>query len=548
MQSKLNEISKATLALIPRAVKTAALVGQNAAQIGMEYSHLSPNCQQTRFPNTRRFLQFTEDKTKTSWDAIIVTGQIAQFTETSQLLAKFIKVLDTAGVLIFECRNPYHFKQLEQKLNLSSNPDPNLIQAILAKAENYSKKITAAFKASGYEIDRLVRVKDNRSQEWINSSGLREALPDKIYQRLTKVCSSLAFLFRLTPIKHPQFRIQAKILQPVGGVNDVRVNFPLAALQTIPGVQIHISQNQSIKAVKQQGIEKVFLWQRPVMTFEHSVPVIQQLRAAGYLIIVEFDDHTSPWPAIEENNYLTFAGAHAVQTTNQSMANFIRNHNPEVGIFPNQLHHFPSRDLTVPAEAAGIFFGALNRKEDYKTLLPCINGALNELKERFHFHVVGDEYFFENLRTDHKSFHPRGSYQEYLNVLIKADIALMPLADTEFNRLKSDLKMVEAAGCGAVPIASAVVYEQTDLQRDFSEICSEDNEFVSALIKLVNNPDIRLEKQKKGREYVQSNRMLSDHCQSRYQWLSNLITRRNELDQALASRLQKILPNDCINR
>ncbi len=540
--SKLDEKSNATLALIPRAAKKIAIVGDKSAQIGTVFHHLSPNCEQERFPNSRRFLQHLEDEHHTKWDAVILTAQAAQAGFPLEVLKKSSATLTAKGMVIFEVRNPFHFKQLDRKIMGQGSGSSKLSTGLIEKAEQFSTRLKKEIKGAGLRIDRYSRLADEAGADWLEKSQLANGLSDGQKNKLLSLCSTSAMLFRLTQSPMPQIRIQAKILKPVGGVNDIRINHPLAALQTMAGVNVHISENQSVQKTMPHGIEKVFLWQRPVMTFANELKAIQALRQAGYLIIVDFDDHPSPWPAIAENNYLTFAGAHAVQTTNEALASFIRKHNPEVGVFQNQLNHLPARDFQEPSNTARIFFGALNRAEDYKSLLPLLNAALSKFEFPYHFDVVGDESFFEQLQTERKSFYPRATYREYLNVLETADIALMPLKNGEFNRMKSDLKMVEASGSGAVPIASNVVYEQTDPNSDFSEICKDDSAFIAALVKLVNNPAARLEKQIKGRAFVEGSRMLSDHCQSRYDWLASLISKRNELDYQLGKRLQRIIP------
>lgn len=50
---------------------------------------------------------------------------------------------------------------------------------------------------------------------------------------------------------------------------------------------------------------------------------------------------------------------------------------------------------------------------------------------------------------------------EYPDLIAGFDIALAPLADTRFNRSKSDLKVLEYAACGVPSVASGVAYAHT---------------------------------------------------------------------------------------
>lgn len=75
--------------------------------------------------------------------------------------------------------------------------------------------------------------------------------------------------------------------------------------------------------------------------------------------------------------------------------------------------------------------------------------------------VIYDRALFDGLDTPHKSFEPICSYDRYKSLLHAADIALLPLEPTRFNRHKSDLKFIECASQGAVALASPTVYERT---------------------------------------------------------------------------------------
>lgn len=539
---QLDEKSNATLALIPRNAKRVAIIGAKAAQIGTAFHHLSPACHLDKFPNSKRFFQFLTDSSDAVFDAIILTSQSAQQGMPQAVLTNAMPRLTPSGIVIFEVQNPFHFRQLDQKLSQVTAPSQKIIDVLLGKAGVFTDRLKFEIRKSGLTVDRFNRLYDLDMPNWLDQSVFGQNLQADQRAKVTAIASASVFLLRLTRRKVPQLRIQAKILKPVGGVNDVRINEPLAALQTLPGVKVHISENQRLIPEKKPDFEKVFIWQRPVMSFTQSVSMVQSLRKAGYLIIVEFDDHPSPWPTIAENNYLTFAGAHAVQTTNEVLADFIRKHNPHVGVFANQLNKLSFRSLDKPSDIPRIFFGALNRGDDYKNLMPLLNDAINSFEGPFHFDVMQDQAFFEALQTDHKTFHPRSRYQDYRAVLAAADISLMPLLNDEFNRMKSDLKMVEACGAGVVPVANAVVYGKTDPNSAFSEICSDDRAFAAALVKLVNAPKYRFEKQQRAREYAVQHRMLSDHYEDRYNWIMDLLAKRNELDKQLGLRLQKILP------
>lgn len=529
------------LSLIPRNAQKIALVGTASAVMGTAFHQMSPKAKQERFPNIRRFLDHLKTAPETVYDGVVLQSQPGAEGFTKASLIPLFAHVAKDGVLLLDVVNPFYFKQVERKLAKSGPLDETLLAAIGQKSDEFSKRLTLEIQAAGFRVDHISRLPDTGFVSWVNQSPLTAHLKNETKEKLARIALSPSFVFRLTKAAAVQIRIQSKTLKPVGGVNDVRINEPLAAMGTIPGVRTHAGQAPTI----QQGggkLQKVFIWQRPVMSFEQSLQMVQELRKAGYLIIVEFDDHPSPWPMIAENNFLTFAGAHAVQTTNEALADLIRAHNPEVGVFPNQLNRLPFRSLRQANETARIFFGALNRENDYKDILPEINKAISAFEGAFHFDVMGDETFFEGLETDQKSYQKRSDYGGYRKALAQTDIALMPLAENTFNQMKSDLKLIEAAGAGAVAVASDTVYASTDPDSEFSEICRTPEAFGAALVQLVNDPAYRLSKQRKARAYVQDNRLLGDHYMARYVWIRGLLDRRTELDQELEGRLAAITP------
>ena len=92
-----------------------------------------------------------------------------------------------------------------------------------------------------------------------------------------------------------------------------------------------------------------------------------------------------------------------------------------------------------------------------------LNEVLREHPDFWSVAVIHDRKFYDALDLpDHrKSFRKLCSYRDYIDELSQCDICFMPLADTRFNRMKSDLKAVEAGAHGLALLASCVVYQQS---------------------------------------------------------------------------------------
>jgi glycosyltransferase involved in cell wall biosynthesis len=332
--------------------------------------------------------------------------------------------------------------------------------------------------------------------------------------------------------------IQSLCLRPVAACNDKRIHEPHALLAQIPGVTI-------ASAVKSSHIErssdwdaKVFIWQRPIMTRQNSsIQNIRMLLSAGYLIVLEYDDYPERWAAHGENDYLSFKGVHAIQTTTPALADYFLRFNPNVKIFPNQIIDTPPLALS-DSGPVQIFFGALNREADWRRIIQPLNEVIAQFGDQLSFKVIHDKHFFDALNTSHKTFTPTCEYDEYLSVLHHCDIALLPLQDREFNRYKSDLKFLECASSGAVALASPLIYRDTIEEEVTGLLFRDPAEFVEKLTRLITDRAYRRQLAGNAHQWLKAHRMLTQHVMGRYHWYLEL----NEKLPALTHELKQRYP------
>ena len=116
----------------------------------------------------------------------------------------------------------------------------------------------------------------------------------------------------------------------------------------------------------------------------------------------------------------------------------------------------------------------------------------------------------------------------------------MPLDDTEFNHCKSDLKFIEASACGAVALASPVVYAGSIRNWDTGVIFTSPDEFSSALARLIEDAALRQRLAQQAYRYVSEERQLDGQLAARERWYSSLVARRNELTAALLARVPEL--------
>ncbi|MEH6402552.1 MAG: glycosyltransferase [Sneathiella sp.] len=525
------------LRFVPRNARKIAIIGADGERYGRNFRALNPSCHISVHTDISQFEAscFLEHEPGV-FDCILM-----QKTELPQLEAFLTSVhsfLLPDGIVTLCVDNPLHLAQLKEGADGDPHEKRKILKKIASQASQFRSDVRDKIGGAGFHIDCLLSaaISDEVFARWQKEQGVDGLHAGDGLQSLWSFIRTPFFHYRLTMREFSKIHFHANILKPVGGVNDVRIHEPMEALASLPGVTVKVAEEARLSS-NLTGVNKVFLWHRPVLTWKKSLPTIQALRSAGYLIVTEFDDHYSPWPSIAENQFLSFAGVHAVQTTKPELATLFSKFNPEVAVFPNQMSEVMPRKPSENSEQTRIFFGALNRQSDWKDLIGPLNKALKTARGDFCFEVVFDKEFYDALETRHKHFTPQCPYGLYKSKLLEADISLMPLLSNEFNQMKSDLKFVEAAGCGAIPVASDVVYGKCDPSDEFSITCKTPEAYADAIISLINDPSRRAAMQKKAREYVKSSRLLCHHVGARYAWYQDLLNRRVELDQALERRL-----------
>jgi hypothetical protein len=281
---------------------------------------------------------------------------------------------------------------------------------------------------------------------------------------------------------------------------------------------------------------KVFIWQRKVPP---SFVAQEDLIRRGYLIILEMDDDPLHWKSMfEKDDYLALRSCHGIQTSTEPLAEFFRQYNPQVAVFPNQITELsPLRDFSRQGPAR-LFFGAVNREADWPELIPGLNACLSRTAHQVT--VVHDRCFFDALTTENKTFVPFCPYPQYQQLLAQSDLALLPLADTRFNRMKSDLKFLECAANGVVALASPIVYADTIQEGKTGLIYQSPQEFGQKLELLLSDHSQRQQIATEAYSWVKENRLLCRHYQTRLAWYQALRGNYEKLTAEIYARMGRI--------
>ena len=323
-----------------------------------------------------------------------------------------------------------------------------------------------------------------------------------------------------------------------------RVHMPNAFFMTEQNIFIMSSPvGKPYKLFDREQFERrIFINQRMTFpSFAVGLDFFNVIREKEILFLSEMDDHPVLWEDdYQRTAWINFRAVHAIQTSTQYLADFLKQFNPHVKVFANQLRRLPPpRDFDAEfrqKKPVTIFFGALNRDGDFIEILPMLNKLAAQYGNKLEFKILARKNLFDALESKNKTFVGNLqqydgqfiSYDEYEAAIRSSDIALLPLRDSEFNRSKSDLKFIECAGNGAVVLASPVVRDN--------------REFTNKLSLLIKNRNLRRMVAEKAYNYVRSNRLMSQHYEERLDWYRELFAQLPELTAEAAARIEKFIP------
>ncbi len=330
-----------------------------------------------------------------------------------------------------------------------------------------------------------------------------------------------------------------------------RIREPFAMMSTVPGVRCTSGLDNGYPTLHGDGI----MIQQRFRTLDYGC---QKLNLdAGWLIVAELDDDPAALfidPAELDRQYRIvrkghqiadiygwLRAVHAVQVSTEPLAEIVREFNPNVMVFPNQIAELPAWEEKKHDHVV-LFYGAQNRQDDWKPIMPALNRVLAEPSKMTWVHVIHDEEFYRALEIpgSQKFFTPFCEYAKYREILRSCDIALLPLEPGRFNECKSDLKFLECAAEGVVAICGKPVYVETALTGWNALVHDGTHEFEIDLRWMIEEPAKRREIAEHAYAYVRDHRLLSQHYKARLDWYRSLIAIREHLQFQLLDRCPEL--------
>ena len=321
---------------------------------------------------------------------------------------------------------------------------------------------------------------------------------------------------------------------------DVRTTQPMNALAKIPGVTTEmLIREMKVEPIKDKSIPHILILQRHIpQNAKAWKEKILRVADMGWLVVSEWDDHPDKLPPgirerFGEAGWLAFSAAHAVQTSTDFLAENLKKYNENIMIFKNSINCPPFKNKEI--NKIKIFYGALNRRDDWIKIIDKINkSTININKE---YHIVHDREFYDNLETKDKKFYGTVNREEYLKILNVCTHSLLPLEDTFDNRCKSDLKFIESTALSVYSIISGNGYGKQIKNEHFFKM-EDHRTFDDLLVETMSaKSQIKL---KNAYEYVQRYRTVETDALNRYFNYKKIWNNKKIINEELIKRMKLI--------
>ena len=473
---------------------------------------------------------------------LVVLGDVLEHLRDPWKTLRELKDLTMAGSICVTCvPNVAHWSLLVQQLNGRWDyADQGLLDHTHLRFFTYTS-LDTAFKEAGWNvIDGTGRVfnKEDTERALAMFRPIAASLnipADKLDMNL----SAFQWVMRATngPVRNA-LQVVGIGLAKLAGCNEARIDYPLATINTLPDMRATWGE-ETVKLPP--GGPGVMIYQRRYFTDERIDKQVERLIQAGWVVVLDVDDDPTFKDWVDTDFY-AFKRVHAITVSSERLAAAVRQWNPNVMVFPNAIFELPEqRNESLDKATLKVFFGALNRASDWEPIMDPVVDAALATTAKLEFVVVHDSEFFDRIPDSiAKVFYPTLSHQDYLRVLAGCDIALLPLADTEFNRMKSDLKLIECAACGVVPICAPTVYADNPDHAKLAVFADLPEAWGKAILNLCVDPLLRQNLLAEGYAYVKANRMHAHQAERRRQYYFRLRAELPSLEASRRKRMQSL--------
>ena len=268
------------------------------------------------------------------------------------------------------------------------------------------------------------------------------------------------------------------------------------------------------------------------------LPIIRRRGDAGALTVFEINDDMGAVPAwspvaaffaAPENVRLFRRIAQSSDAVQYSVDELMRCYghlNPRGRVFPNQVVALPPRRAAVTSDELVVGWGGSSgHLEDIAAVAGALSGFVFR-HPRVTLHLMCSDAIwrlFGSLPEGRKRRTSPGSIEAYFDFVGGLDIGVAPIGDTAFNRSRSDVKFLEYAGWGAVPVVQSLTpYLGSVRDGDNGFLFRTPDELVAVLERLAADPAERERVRARAYDSVRSGRLLADHAGDRVAYYAEL--------------------------
>jgi glycosyltransferase involved in cell wall biosynthesis len=278
------------------------------------------------------------------------------------------------------------------------------------------------------------------------------------------------------------------------------------------------------------------------------LPLIKKRKEQGKVTVFEIADDLSaiePWNPVHffykdrENQSLIWRLAgycDALQVTCPTLRDLYGHLNPVCRVFPNQISHVPQERLHRRRSGSGLIVGwggSHGHLQDLAEIAGPLSEWIMTVPEASLYLMGSDPIWrlFEGLPGEKKRRFQPGTILAYYDFLKQIDIGIGPLKDTAFNRSRSDVKFLEYAASGAVPVMKKLApYTDTVRHGETGFLYDTVRDLIQTLTLLAGDPIFMEGVAASGREYVLHQRLEQDHARDRVAFYRELLLKTNGAD------------------
>jgi hypothetical protein len=277
--------------------------------------------------------------------------------------------------------------------------------------------------------------------------------------------------------KFNNVRAKIQILQG----KEIAWQFRLAPFIDLPNVKV-------VESIDFSDVPDVFIWHRTGVDFF----TLARLKSFGVKLIYSIDDYWDMTPTHTTEFNQTMILTDSVIVASLELYKEVSKYNKNVYFIANKAIGEALPKTESDKLRVGLV-GSISHLSDYKVIKELIELIKqdNELKELIEFSIAGitadNRKLYTSLLDGYVKEKPWLPLNEHLSHYQDLDILLCPLEDTQFNRCRSGLKLLEAAATDTLAIGSSLY-----LDKEVNDIIVADtvDEYLSALKAILANPSI----------------------------------------------------------